>query len=200
MNKVDFKELIINKDRVVVELGCGPHKKEGVIGIDCLDIEGVDYVADLELGLPFIEDNSIDEIISTHVLEHIDNFKLLITEIHRVLKPDGVKIVTVPYFSNPYYYSDYTHKRFFGLYSFDYFSEPSKSMYKRKVPAFYDSIKFEVLEKKIVFKSSFLFRNYFKQLLNKIFNMNIYMQELYEESFCYIFPCQEIKFKIRPIK
>ena len=200
MTQDELKAHIKSQDKVVIELGCGPYKKPGVIGIDYLALDGVDYVADLELGLPFLEDNSVDEIISTHVLEHIENFKILLTDIHRVLKPNGLKITKVPYFSNPYYYSDYTHKRFFGLYSFDYFTDPKLSKYKRKVPSFYGDVKFEVLEKKIFFKSDFVIRNLFKQVLTRVFNVNTYMQELYEECFCYIFPCQEIKFTIRPIK
>ena len=44
-------------------------------------------------------------------------------EITRVLKKNGKANIFVPHFSNPYYYSDYTHKRFLGLYTFYYFVE-----------------------------------------------------------------------------
>src|SRR5687768_13241645 len=116
-----FRHLISNKNRVVIELGCGPLKRDSdSIGIDMLAIPGVDIVHDLEKGLSFIPDNSVDEISSSHVLEHITSFENLMREIHRILKKEGIHKVTVPHFSNPYYYSDYTHKRFFGLYTFDY--------------------------------------------------------------------------------
>ncbi|MGP8217622.1 MAG: class I SAM-dependent methyltransferase [Bacteroidia bacterium] len=190
---------IQHSSKTIIELGCGPYKKEGVIGIDMLDLPGVDYIADFEKGLSFLPDNSIDEIISFHVLEHIQNLDVLLKEIHRVLKQNGLCRVTVPHFSNPYYYSDYTHKRFFGLYTFDYFSKKD-TKYKRKVPNFYSTYFFEVKERRITFKSSFFFRNLIKQIFNRLFNANRYMQELYEEVFCYWFPCQEITYTIVPDK
>ena len=82
-----FLELLRNRDRVVVELGPGPGlKSAGAIGIDLLPLEGVDIVHNLENGLSFIPDNSVDEITSSHVLEHISNFENLMRDIHRILK------------------------------------------------------------------------------------------------------------------
>jgi hypothetical protein len=52
-------------------------------------------------------------------------------------------MVIVPHFVIPYYYSDYTHKTFFGLYSFDYFGRPETQL-KRKTPLFYNEVKFEI--------------------------------------------------------
>jgi ubiquinone/menaquinone biosynthesis C-methylase UbiE len=200
---MDFQEYLNTCQRdqkpVMIELGCGPSKQAGYFGIDSLALQGVDLVADLEKGLPFIPDNSVDEIVSSHLLEHIQNFEPLLRDIHRILKPTGVKKVVVPYFSNPYYYSDHTHKRFFGLYTFDYFAKETKM--KRKVPGFYHDFHFEVLHRRLVFKSPHsTVRNLVKQVFNRLFNINGYMQEYYEECFCYIFPCQEVHFTIRPVK
>ncbi len=188
-------------DHVIIELGCGPNPPADVIGIDLLPLEGVHFVANLEEGLSEIPSNCADEIRSRHFMEHLSNFDKLLTDIHRILKPGGIHNVVVPHFSNPYYYSDYTHKRFFGLYSFDYFSNTEDQL-KRKVPAFYGGVKFKVIKRKIVFKNpDFFIRNQFnKRILTPLFNLNSYMQELYESSFCWIFPCQEISFEMIPIK
>ncbi len=43
-----------------------------------------------------IEDNSFDFVISFQVIEHIQNDKLYVSEIQRVLKPGGKFIVTTP--------------------------------------------------------------------------------------------------------
>ena len=109
-----------------IDLGCGPNKKEGYKGVDILPLQGVDFVVDLEKGLSFLKDNEVDEYYSAHFLEHVVNLDFLLSEIHRTLKPGGICEIRVPHFSNPFYYSDYTHKRFFGLYSFDYFTENRK--------------------------------------------------------------------------
>ncbi|MBA3648350.1 MAG: methyltransferase domain-containing protein [Chitinophagales bacterium] len=190
---------INNGDKICIELGCGPNKKEGKIGIDKLALHGVDIVHDAENGLIFLPDSSIDEISSSHFLEHISNFEFLISEIHRVLKRDGLHIAVVPHFSNPYYYSDYTHKRFFGLYTFDYLADNDSAL-KRKVPGFYSADKFHIMERKLNFKSPFTIRHYFKQIVKKIVNLNNGIKEFYEENFCWLFPCAEIIFVMRPVK
>lgn len=201
MSQEVLKKKISELNPVIIELGCGPNNQSGVIGIDIFAFDGVDYVADLEKGIPFLDDNSVDMIRSRHLLEHIENFEFLMKEIHRVLKPGGKKIAIVPHFSNPYYYSDYTHKRFFGLYTFDYFSTPDTGV-KRKVPPFYVDFRYKVVERKLIFKSpGFMFRHFFKnRIVQPLVNMNSYFQELYEEVFCHIVPCQEIEFVLIPDK
>ena len=192
---------IKSRSKVVIELGCGPNPPREVIGIDHLDLPGVHFVTNLEEGLAMIPDNSIDEIHSRHFMEHIQNFDGLLRDIHRILKQGGKNFVVVPHFANPYYYSDYTHKRFFGLYSFDYFSRVENQLV-RKVPAFYDDLKFKVIKRKIIFKSpDFPIRNFFKnRILQPVFNSSSFMQELYEGSFCWQFPCQELEFEMIPEK
>jgi SAM-dependent methyltransferase len=197
--KVDLEAVIREGGPVILELGCGPNKQSGRIGIDRLDLPGVDIVADLEKGLPFIPDASVDEIHSKSFLEHVDDFEFLMTEIIRVLKKDGLKHLFVPHFSNPYFYSDFTHKRFFGLYTFHYFAKPENQM-RRKVPDFYNVPKIRVVSQRLVFRSPFRVRNKVKRVLERIFNCHPYMQEFYEENLCHIFPCYGIQVVLTPDK
>ena len=200
METEEFLSLTRSKSRIIVERGCGPSKHPDAIGIDAFPLPGVDIVTDLEKGLPFIPNDSIDELISVHFLEHIINLEFLITEIHRILKPNGIHKVTVPHFSNPHYYSDLTHKKFFGLYTFDYYASGSTKL-KRTVPGFYNTSKFHITKRKLVFKSQFLIRNLVKKwIFTVIFNLNGYMQEYYEECCTGIFPCSEIFFEMKPEK
>lgn len=182
---------------VRVELGCGERKTPGTIGVDHLPLPGVDVVWNLEDGLGFLPDSSVDEISSRHVLEHVERFEEMMREVHRVLKPGGRHVVVVPHFSNPYFYSDYTHRRTFGLYSFDYFADPEHQL-RRKVPAFYTNIRFRVVERKLFYKSAFPARNLFRQVWQRVFNVSSGMQEWYEEAWCYAFPCQEVRFVMVP--
>ncbi len=194
-----IQEKIEKGERIVIELGCGNSKPEDSIGIDMVQLEGVDIVTNIEEGLSFIPNSSVDIISSRHFLEHVSNYELLIKEIHRVLKPNGIHKAIVPYFANPHYYSDYTHKNTFGIYSFDYFAT-SETQLKRKVPTFYNEIRFDILKRDLNFKSQFLIRNILKRIPKALFNISDYWKELYEESFSYLFPCSEIYFEMRPKK
>lgn len=182
---------------VVVELGCGPGGAPGVVGVDRLPLDGVDVVWDLEDGLGFLPDGAVDEVRSRHTLEHVEAFEPLMREVWRVLKPGGRHVAVVPHFSNPYFYSDYTHRRTFGLYSFDYFADPAWQP-RRKVPAFYSDVRFRVVERELVFKSAFPVRNLVRQVQRRVFNVSGWMREWYEESWCYRFPCQEVRFVMVP--
>jgi len=67
-----------------IDLGCGPNKKPGTLGIDYIAYPGVDYVLNLEKDpLPF-SDSSVDYIYSSHFLEHIDDPFQLFTEVSRI--------------------------------------------------------------------------------------------------------------------
>lgn len=195
--KIDLDSLINSGEKIIVELGCGARKKEGRIGIDAVDLPGVDIVADLEKGLPFLPDNSVNQIHCRHFLEHIQNFENLMAEIVRVLKRDGTAHIFVPHFSNPHYYSDFTHTRFFGLYSFYYFVD-YESQLRRKVPNFYTDIRISILSQRLIFRSSFKIINPFKKLLGWFVNMHMSFKEYYEENLCYIFPCHGIEVVFTP--
>jgi SAM-dependent methyltransferase len=194
----DKKNIIPNlkqMEKVVLELGCGPSPTiAGAITVDMLDIDGVDLVCDLDRGFPFLEDNSIDEIHSFHFLEHVKDLNFMMTEIYRVLKPGGKNSGAVPYFGNPYFYSDPTHQTTFGLYTFAYYSKIP--YFKRKVPSFYNNINFQINKVELRFRSQFFIRRNIKRLAQKIFNASRYMKELYEEQFCYMIPAYEIFFEL----
>ena len=199
--KIDLDTVLGGPKPVVVELGCGdkakPFSEDGRIGIDLVDLENVDIVANLEDGLAFLPDTSVDKLYARSLLEHIDNFDMLLTEMIRVLKSDGICHIMVPHFSNPYYYSDPTHVRFFGLYSFLYYCQSEKSQFKRKVPTFYTESRLEIISLKLRFRSPFKGRKWWKRLHEKIFNLNSWMQEFYEENLCYFFPCYGITIEFR---
>jgi len=181
--------------KIIVDLGCGSGNKPETIGIDVLQLSGVDYVANMEEGLSFIQDNSVDEYITSHFLEHVANFEHLMAELFRTLKPGGTIKIIVPHFSNPYYYSDYTHKRFFGLYTFDYFSDGKNSL-RRKTPKYNTSFQFSIVSRKLVFKSpNFQFLNLIKKhFWTRLFNSTKFLQSLYEESFTSFLSCYELIF------
>ncbi len=195
--RIDLEKVINGDDPVIVELGCGQKKKPGRIGVDKLDLPNVDIVADIENGLAFLPDDSVDEIHCRSVFEHIENFESLMREIVRVLKDNGKAHLSVPHFSNPYYYSDYTHRRFFGLYTFYYFVDAEHQL-RRKVPNFYTNVRINIVSQRLVFKSPFWFSRKIKKLLGFVFNCHRSLQEFYEQHLCYIFPCYGIEMVFTP--
>jgi ubiquinone/menaquinone biosynthesis C-methylase UbiE len=191
---------IDKEDKIVIELGGGKNKK-GRINIDQLDLPEVDIVTNLEEGLSFLPDNSVDEIHSKSLLEHINNLNLLMKEIHRVLKKNGSFHCFVPHFSNPYFYSDPTHVRFFGYYTFYYYAdEESMEKIKRKVPSFYNEKKFTILSQKLTFSSPFKIYNKLLKIVEKIINRNIFLQEFYEGILINFIKCYGISSVLKPRK
>lgn len=80
-----------------LHLGCGPVLIDGYINIDGYS-NNPDVVQQNIIG-PFpIPDNSVDEILSIHVIEHISRKFIdnMIKEWHRILKPGGCVIVEWP--------------------------------------------------------------------------------------------------------
>ena len=101
-----------------LDLGAGSAKYRNIIkqgsseyiSFDVAPSENVDVVGDV-LNLPFRND-SFDTVISTQVLEHVEKPWIMIKEIRRVLKKDGICILTapfmVPYHADPNDYFRYT--------------------------------------------------------------------------------------------
>lgn len=198
---IDKNSLLTNlKDleSIQLELGCGNRKRlPNSIGIDVLDYDQVDIVGDILEILRLFPENSVDLVSSHHVLEHIDYLEELVSELGRVIKTGGRFETTVPHFSNPYYYSDYTHKHFFGLYSFSYLA--SSSIFQRNVPTYQKTLDFEIVSVDLKFKSPspFYVRYGIKRMWGAIFNLNYWIREFYEENLCYLIPCYEINFVLK---
>lgn len=185
---------------LMLELGCGNGKKQdNWIGIDSLDYPCVDIVGDVFDVLDQFPNNSVDGVFASHFFEHIADLPKLLESLARVLKASAEVEVVVPHFSNAYFYSDYTHKQAFGLYSFSYLAEDQ--IFRRQVPKYIDTVLFQLVKVDLVFKSSHPFygRAMVKKIVGSIFNINRYMQEFYEENLCYLFTCYEIKFILRKI-
>ena len=129
--------------KVILNLGCGKTRIPDSIGVDGVKIEGcVDVVHDLNV-VPYpFEDNYADEIHMYHVLEHLDNPVEKLEEIHRLLKPGGVLYLRVPHFSSMGAFTDITHKRPFGYWSFDCFKKDHDQH-------FYTQVEYEILKKEI---------------------------------------------------
>ena len=109
-----------------LNLGCGSKIYEGYVNVDKFDLYNIDIQHDLEkFPYPF-DDNSVDEIILSHVLEHIgqepDTFIRILKEFYRICKNQALIKIAVPHPRHDDFVSDPTHVRpitILGLSLFD---------------------------------------------------------------------------------
>jgi len=176
----------------VINLGCGKTKIPGSIGMDRVNILGyVDIVHDLNK-FPYPQTkNSVDEVHMYHVLEHLDKPIKVIEEIHRILKNGGKLYIRVPHFSSMGSFTDITHVRPFGYFSFDCFQEDSYHN-------FYTKARFKILSRKInyfgLYPNSGIYEKYihsnqcntllkpFVRFINFLISSN---PMLFERTWCY---------------
>ena len=114
-HRIIIKALALNPNDVLLEIGCNKGRflatlakhggllSENVYGID-VNEHGIAYAQKHVAGRFSVMDatklafktSMFDKILMMHVLEHIPDYKKTLSEIRRVLKPDGTAIITVP--------------------------------------------------------------------------------------------------------
>jgi len=182
-----------------LNLGSGERCMAGFYNVDHIQLRGVDILADLNEPLSALPDNCVDEIYCRHTLEHIAKFLELLSEIHRVTRPGGRIEIIVPHFSNPYAYSDPTHVRFFGLYSFYYFCDPSNQP-RRKVPSFYLPQRFRVESVCCNLLKASVLDKLLSSILRPFINRSVNSLDWYERRLCRRLPASDIRYVLRPQK
>jgi len=201
MSIVDKRSILpalSSAEPVSIELGCGPRKLNAdALGIDTLDFPGVDLVGDVFEVLQRFPVASVKSCSSAHFFEHLPDAAALLDELARVTAPGGLLLITVPHFSNPYFHSDPTHQRSFGLYTMSYFAQDE--LLWRKVPKYGREPVFALESVRLGFDSPFPLRGLLKRLLGRIFNLATWLQEFHEENLCWLFPCYEIEFRLRKL-
>lgn len=102
-----------------LDIGCDSNKKEGFLGVDINAGEGVDFVMDV-CKLEF-EENSVDEVFSRRCIQHVEDDKKALSEIFRVLMPNGTLTLIVASWYGWLFYrlrlsSSYGRYKIFHLY------------------------------------------------------------------------------------
>ena len=118
----------------ILDLGCGEKKVPNSIGLDNVQLPGVDVEHDL-LDFPYpFENESIDKIYLRHVIEHftIENINLILNECNRLLRKDALLIITVPHVFSISAFIDPTHRSYFTFGSVQFWDENSSKAYYKE--------------------------------------------------------------------
>lgn len=107
-----------NVEPVLLNLGCGTYKRPGWINVDAYKECSPDMILDLNVTPYPWEDNSVDAVLMTHVLEHVENWWGCFTECARILKPGGTLQINVPDESSSTALTYRDHLNVFNLASF----------------------------------------------------------------------------------
>ena len=80
----------------IVDLGAGGRRlRDDVLCVDFIAMTGTDVIGDVQR-LPF-RDASIDVVIGTGLIEHVEDERALLDEVARVLRPGGLAHMEVPF-------------------------------------------------------------------------------------------------------
>jgi len=105
----------------VLDVGCGPNKTPGAIGVDMNPATAADVLTHCDRGaLPFA-DSSFDEVRAIHLIEHVADVIATMEEFHRITRPGGIIYIVTPHYTDFSSFRDPTHRWHLNTYSFIYF-------------------------------------------------------------------------------
>jgi SAM-dependent methyltransferase len=137
-----------------LNLGSGQKKLAGYLNVDKYPTFEPDEVCDLEVFPWPFPDSSADEIVMSHVLEHLgaqtETFLGVMKELYRVLTPGGRLDITAPHPRSEAFLGDPTHVRVISPAVLSLFSKENNRKWKlnggaNTLLALYLDIDFEII-------------------------------------------------------
>jgi hypothetical protein len=96
------------------------------VNVDVVPVTGADLIHDLNVRPWPLPDGHFREVLAYDVIEHLDDIVRTMEEIHRVCEDGAVVKITVPHFSCANAFTDITHRHYFSVSSFEYFTGESE--------------------------------------------------------------------------
>lgn len=120
-------------NNIKINIGSGTSRFEGFINIDFDKSSNPDYILDLEKDyLPF-DNNTVDEVIAHHILEHLgEGYFHCIKELYRVCKNGAIINIEVPHHRSEIFFADSTHKRPITAFGLTLFSKKNNKYFKEQ--------------------------------------------------------------------
>ena len=167
--------------RETLNLGCGLKHVPETVNLDITPETNPDVVHDLnDVPWPLPNDH-FREVLAYDVIEHLADFIATMEEIHRVCRDKAIVRITVPHFSCANAYTDPTHRRLFGYFSFDYVTGEGEIQH-------YSRVRFRKISRRIIFYPS---------VLNKlVWRFANRYPTAYERRWTWIFPAWYLYFEL----
>ncbi|MEI7028202.1 glycosyltransferase [Paenibacillus sp. y28] len=110
-----------------IDLGCGARKQPGYIGIDHHALPGVDIVCDLNGTIP-LDDDTVDYVIASHSLEHIDHVFNTMKELYRICRHKAIVCIVAPYYNTSLNLANPYHKQAFNEHTPRFFTKVNSTL------------------------------------------------------------------------
>ncbi|GAC1542245.1 MAG: hypothetical protein NVS3B10_06690 [Polyangiales bacterium] len=175
-----------------LDLGCGPDKLPGAIGMDVNPASAADVIHDLDVRPWPFEAGTFDHVRAENVLEHVVDFIGAMEEIHRVCRDGATVQIRMPFMSSVNFATDPTHRRAGTARTFAYF-DPTTVLGRYA----YSKVRFDLAEFKYL-------RGYVGDVGSVMKVLDKVMIPLlekhantYEHYFAYLYPMHDIEYLLR---
>ncbi|MGH9751254.1 MAG: class I SAM-dependent methyltransferase [Blastocatellia bacterium] len=179
----------------VLDIGCGTNKIPGAIGMDVNPRSAADVIHDLDdVPYPF-DDNQFDEVVGSHVIEHVRDPMAVMSELHRITRPGGLIKLVAPHWTNPDFATDLTHRNHLNSYSFRNMIEG------REVFSFYTEVRFRERKTRVTLLNLWkLFGLEFLVNLDNFWPRMRFLRKFWEQYANAIVRGKEIVFELEVVK
>lgn len=95
-----------------INIGSGGQQIDGFLNCDYDPLTNPDFCFNLENDRFPFEDNSVEVVVASHVLEHLgEGYFHCLKELYRICKHGAMIHVAVPFHRNDFFFNDPTHRR-----------------------------------------------------------------------------------------
>lgn len=171
--------------RTILHLGAGKKYHPEAVNVDLVASTNADVVHNLDATPWPLPDGHFREVWAYDVIEHLTDVVKAMEEIHRVCADGAVVKITVPHYSCGNAFTDPTHRHYFSVASFNYFTGDNEF-------DFYTDRRFRKRAAKIVFHPT---------LVNKlILRLANRWPAAYERRWAWMFPAWFLYFELVVVK
>ncbi len=172
-------------NRKILHLGSGHKYAPECVNVDLVASTKPDIVHNLDVFPWPLPSDHFEEVRAYDVVEHLDNIISVMEEIHRVCRKRAKLKITVPHYSCANAFTDITHRHYFSVNSFNYFTGDNEF-------GFYTDKHFRRVSREIVF---------YPTLMNRVvLRMAKRWPTEYERRWAWMFPGWFLFFELEVVK